>query len=63
VQHLAPCLKNQPSMASLIWAYDHFVAQCEAVMLIERIMFFHDGLSEDEYARVGKEEIKDIKGG
>jgi hypothetical protein len=50
-------------MASLIWAYDHFVAQCEAVMLIERIMFFHDGQSEDEYARVGKEEIKDIKGG
>jgi hypothetical protein len=34
--------------------YDHFAAQNEAMMLI---IFFCDGLSEDEYAGVGKEEV------
>jgi hypothetical protein len=39
--------------------YDHFAAQYEAMMLI---IFFCDGLSEDEYAGVGKEEVTVIYG-
>jgi hypothetical protein len=57
VGHPALGLKNQPSVAGLIWSYDHFAAQYEATM---SIIFFRDGLSEDEYAGVGKEEIEDI---
>jgi hypothetical protein len=32
------------------------------MMLIQRIIFFHDGLSEDEYTGVGKEETEDVEG-
>jgi hypothetical protein len=59
--NVGPGLKNQPFVASLVWSYDHFVAQYEATMSIQKTIFFRDGLSEDEYARVGKEEIEDIK--
>jgi hypothetical protein len=34
VGHPAPGLKNQPSVANLIWSYDRFAAQYEAVMYI-----------------------------
>ncbi|KAJ8595758.1 hypothetical protein M405DRAFT_806508, partial [Rhizopogon salebrosus TDB-379] len=33
--HPAPGLKNQPSVASLVWSYDRFAARYEATMLIQ----------------------------
>jgi hypothetical protein len=35
VGHPAPGLKNQPSVASLVWSYDRFAARYEATMLIQ----------------------------
>jgi hypothetical protein len=33
--HLAPGLKNQPSVASLVWSYDRFAARYKAMMSIQ----------------------------
>jgi hypothetical protein len=35
VGHPAPGLKNQRSVASLVWSYDRFAARYEATMLIQ----------------------------
>ncbi|KAJ8581687.1 stem cell self-renewal protein Piwi [Rhizopogon salebrosus TDB-379] len=35
VGHPAPGLKNQPSVASLVWSYDRFAARYEAMMSIQ----------------------------
>ncbi|KAJ8580446.1 hypothetical protein M405DRAFT_938749, partial [Rhizopogon salebrosus TDB-379] len=71
----APGLKNQPSVASLVWLYDQKIDELRTLVYRavdkfgnrnkgppKRIIFFRDGLSEGEYAGVSNEEIEDIKG-